>query len=88
MENVKPLDSKKWTMTIAGMLGIMLSGAAAVAAGPVGISALPYVVAGIVGIVGGGVITQGVQDTKTNVAAANNSAAANNAPACSEDPPK
>lgn len=65
-----PLESKKWTLTVAGILAIMASGALAVMAGPVGVSALPWVIGGIAGLVGGGVVTQGVQDTKTAQATA------------------
>jgi hypothetical protein len=83
MENVKPLDSKKWTLSVFAMLLSTVVTAGAVAVGPVAVSALPYLLPVIAGIAIGGVVTQGVQDTKTSVAVANNSGPVT--PAC---PPK
>ena len=72
MENVKPLESKKWTLSIFAMLLCTAVTAGAVAMGPVAVSALPTLLPVLAGIAIGGVAVQGYQDTKTNVAVANN----------------
>jgi hypothetical protein len=61
-----PLDSKKWTMGVLGVLGVLIASAAAVAFG--GVSAgvvLPLCIKAIAGIAGAQIVAQGTQDSIT-----------------------
>ena len=63
MDSKHPLESKKFVSMLVGVLGCLVAGAAAVAfGGPAGVSALPYVVGGIVAISGAHLGIQGLVD--------------------------
>ena len=63
MDSTQLLESKKFVSMLVGVLGCLVAGTTAVALGSsVGISALPYVIGGIVAISGAHLGIQGLVD--------------------------
>lgn len=63
--NTTFMESKKANSMVVGVIGVFVSGVVAGFCGPVGVAILPYVIGGIVTITTGHIVTQGVQDIKT-----------------------